>query len=155
LADLCPDGADVYFDNVGGEMLDKVLNHLAVHARIVACGAISQYNRPSDPYGIKNYLSLIVRRGSIQGFIVLDYLDRAVEGLLCLTKWVDDGKIIQEIDMQYGFEQIPQTLKRLFTGENFGKQLLKIADPPIPIRKKPIQAAVFRLLSSYMAWRKI
>ena len=154
LSELCPQGVDVYFDNVGGEMLDEVLMHLAMNARIVICGAISQYNQPDAPYGIKNYLSLIIRRASAEGFIVLDYLDRAVEGLLCLNKWVEDGKIIQEIDLQHGFDQIPQTLVRLFTGENLGKQLLKIADPPIPIRSNPIEVTAFRVLSAYMAWRK-
>ena len=80
-------------------------------------------------YGLKNYLSLIINRGRAQGFIVLDYLDRAIEGLLCLNKWIEDGKIVQEIDLQEGFEQIPATLTRLFTGENLGKQLVKIAEP--------------------------
>lgn len=154
LAELCPQGVDVYFDNVGGEMLDDVLMHLAMNARIVVCGAISQYNKPDDLYGLKNYLSLIIRRASAEGFIVLDYLDRAVEGLSCLTKWVEDGKIVQEIDMQEGFDQIPKTLTRLFTGENLGKQLLKISDPPVPLRSNPIEAMAFRLLSTYMAWRK-
>ena len=154
LTELCPQGVDVYFDNVGGEILDEVLMHLAINARIIVCGAISQYNKPDDFYGVKNYVSLIIRRASAEGFIVLDYLDRAVEGLLCLNKWVEDGKIIQEIDMQHGFDQIPQTLTRLFTGENLGKQLLKVTDPPIPIRSNPVEVAVFRLLSAYMAWRK-
>ena len=154
LNELCPHGVDVYFDNVGGEMLDEVLMHLAMHARIIVCGAISQYNQPDAPYGIKNYLSLIIRRASAEGFIVLDYLDRAVEGLLCLNKWVEDGKIIQEIDLQHGFDQIPQTLVRLFTGENLGKQLLKVTDPPIAIRSNPVEVAAFRALSAYMAWRK-
>ena len=154
LAELCPQGVDVYFDNVGGEILDEVLMHLAINARIVVCGAISQYNKPDDFYGVKNYVSLIIRRASAEGFIVLDYLDRAVEGLLCLNKWVEDGKIIQAIDMQHGFDQIPQTMTRLFTGENLGKQLLKVTDPPIAIRNNPVEVAVFRLLSAYMAWRK-
>lgn len=154
LTALCPQGVDVYFDNVGGEILDEVLMHLAINARIVVCGAISQYNKMDDFYGVKNSVSLIIRRASAQGFIVLDYLDRAVEGLLCLNKWVEDGKIIQAIDMQHGFEQIPQTLTRLFTGENVGKQLLKVTDPPLAIRTNVIEAAIFRVLSAYMAWRK-
>ena len=151
---LCPDGVDIYFDNVGGETLDEVLLHLAMNARIVVCGAISQYNKPEDLYGIKNYLSLIIRRASAEGFIVLDYLDRATEGLLCLNKWVENGKIVQNIDMQHDFEQIPGTLKRLFTGENLGKQLLKLSDPPLPLRKNRLEATAFRLLSAYISWRK-
>ena len=154
LSALCPDGVDVYFDNVGGEILDEVLMHLALHARIIVCGAISQYNIPDDMYGVKNYVSLIIRRATAQGFIILDYLDRAVEGLLCLNKWIEDGKIIQEIDMQHGFEEIPKTLTRLFTGENLGKQLLKVTDPPLPIPSNAIEVAAFRLLSAYMVWRK-
>ena len=154
LTALCPDGVDVYFDNVGGEILDEVLMHLALNARIIVCGAISQYNNPDDMYGVKNYVSLIIRRATAQGFLILDYLDRAVEGLLCLNKWIEDGKIIQEIDMQHGFDNIPKTLTRLFTGENLGKQLLKVTDPPLPIRSNAIEKTVFRLLSAYMVWRK-
>ncbi len=154
LTALCPKGVDVYFDNVGGEMLDTVLLHVAKNARIVLCGAISQYNTPDDMYGLKNYLSLIINRGRAQGFIVLDYLDRAIEGLLCLNKWIEDGKLIQEIDIQEGFEQIPETLTRLFTGENLGKQLLKVCDAPLPVRSSPIEKAVFNIMSNYMVWRK-
>lgn len=155
LTALCPDGVDVFFDNVGGEMLDEVLLHLAMHARIVLCGAISQYNNdPAELYGIKNYLSLIINRGTAQGFIVLDYLDRAVEALLCLNKWIEDRRIVQEIDLQHGFEQIPATLNRLFTGANLGKQLLKVCDPPLPVRSSAVEKTVFKLMSTYMAWRK-
>ncbi len=150
---LCPDGVDIYFDNVGGETLDEVLLHLAMHARIVLCGAISEYNADA-PYGIKNYLSLIINRGTAQGFIILDYLDRAVEGLLCLNKWIEDGKLVQEIDMQHGFEQIPATLTRLFTGANLGKQLLKVCDPPLPVRSSAIERTVFKLMSAFTSWRR-
>lgn len=155
LTALCPDGVDVYFDNVGGEILDETLLHIAMHARIVICGAISQYNVPMDDlYPLKNYLSLLLNRGTAQGFIILDYLDRALEALLCLHKWVEDGKIIQEIDMQHGFEQIPATLSRLFTGANLGKQLLQVCDAPLPTRGNALEKTAFNLLSSYMAWRK-
>ena len=152
---LCPNGVDVYFDNVGGEILDEVLLHLALNARIVLCGAISQYNAadPQNIYGIKNYLSLIINRGTAQGFIILDYLDRALEGLLCLNKWIEDGKIIQEIDLQHGFEQVPATLTRVFTGANLGKQLLKVCDAPLPIRTSAMEKTAFNLMSAYMAWR--
>ena len=118
-----------------GAILDEVLLHVALHARIVLCGAISDYNTPDDErYGIKNYTSLIINRGTARGFIIIDYLDRALEGLLTLNKWVEDGKVIQEIDMQQGFDQIPATLTRLFTGANLGKQLLKVSDAPLPDR---------------------
>ena len=152
---LCPKGVDVYFDNVGGEILDDVLLHLALHARIVLCGAISQYNaEDEDRYGIKNYLSLVINRGTAQGFVIIDYLGRAIEGLLCLNKWIEDGKLIQEIDMQQGFDQIPSTLKRLFTGANLGKQLLKVSDPPLPIRTSPVEKTLFKIMSAYMGWRR-
>jgi NADPH-dependent curcumin reductase CurA len=154
LTELCPEGVDVYFDNVGGEILDEVLTQLAMNARVVLCGAISQYNLADGHYGIKNTPLMIIKRVSAQGFIVMDYLDRALEGLLCLNKWVEDGEIVQEIDMQEGFEQIPSTLTRLFTGQNLGKQLLKVADPPLAIRSNAVERAVFRLLTRYMAWRK-
>jgi len=151
---LCPNGVNVYFDNVGGEMLDEVLLHVALHARIVLCGAISQYNVSEENlYGLRNYLSLVINRGTAQGFIILDYLDRAIEGLLCLNKWVEDGKVIQKIDMQTGFDLIPATLTRIFTGENLGKQLLKVCDPPLPLRTNAIERTVFNLMSTYMAWR--
>ena len=154
LTELCPHGIDVYFDNVGGEILDEVLLHTALNARIVLCGAISQYNAdPSDLYGLKNYLSLIINRGTAQGFIILDYLDRAVTALLCLNRWVEQGKLVQEIDIQEGFENIPETLVRLFSGANLGKQVLKICDPPLPIRTSATEAAIFSVLSSCMAWR--
>ncbi len=152
---LCPKGVDVYFDNVGGEILDEVLLHVALNARIVLCGAISQYNDADDErYGIKNYASLIINRCTARGFIIIDYLDRALEGLLCLNKWVEDGKVIQEIDMQHGFDQIPSTLTRLFTGANLGKQLLKVSDAPLPVRASPLEKTVFKMMSAYTGWRR-
>lgn len=155
LTELCPDGVNVYFDNVGGPITDEVLLHIAQNARVVLCGAISQYNAVEDEtYGLKNYLSLIINRGTAQGFIILDYLDRALEGLLCLTKWVEDGSVVQEIDMQSGFENIPQTLSRIFTGDNLGKQLLKVSEPPLPLRTNAMEKSVFGLLRAITVWRK-
>ena len=151
----CPDGVDVYFDNVGGEILDAALLHLAMHARVVLCGAISQYNLADDAdrYGIKNLMELVIQRGTAEGFIILDYIDRAIEGLLCLNKWVDEGKIVQQIDMQEGFEKIPATLERLFTGANLGKQLLKVGDAPLPLRTSAVEKLVMRLMGAYYARR--
>jgi NADPH-dependent curcumin reductase CurA len=115
-----------------------------LHARIVLCGARSQYNVADDErYVIKNYTSLII----------IDYLDHALEGLLCLNRRVDDGKIIQEIDMQHGFDQIPSTLTRLFTGANLGKQLLKVLAAPLPLRTSSIEKTVFKIMSAYAGWR--
>jgi NADPH-dependent curcumin reductase CurA len=155
VAELCPKGVDVYFDNVGGEMLDAVLLQIAHHARVVLCGSISQYNvADEDRYGIQNYSMLTINRGTAQGFIILDYIPRAIEGLLCLNKWVDDGKLVLEIDMQHGFENIPATLARLFTGANLGKQLLKVSDPPLPPRTSALEKAGFNLMSAFIGWRK-
>ncbi len=154
IGELCPKGIDVYFDNVGGEILDAALLHIAMHARVVLCGAISQYNEdPSERYGIKNYIALTVNRGTAQGFIILDYLDRAIEGLLCLHKWVQDGKVVQEIDVQHGFENIPATLGRLFTGANLGKQILKVSDASLPLRTSGIEKVVLAVLSAYYSRR--
>ena len=154
VGELCPNGVDVYFDNVGGEMLDAVLLHIAMNARVVLCGSISQYNLADDArYGIQNYSMLTINRGTAQGFIILDYLDRAIEGLLCLNKWVDEGRLIQEIDLQHGFEHIPSTLTRIFTGANLGKQLLKVTDPPLPPRTSPVEKAAVSMMSAYFGWR--
>ncbi|MEM7469307.1 MAG: NADP-dependent oxidoreductase [Pseudomonadota bacterium] len=155
IGQLCPGGVNVYFDNVGGPITDEVLNHLAQNARIVLCGAISQYNSTdADYYGLKNYLSLIINRGKAEGFIILDYLDRALEGILCLTKWVEDGAVVQEIDMREGFENAPQTLTRIFTGENLGKQLLKVCDLPLPTNTNAIERTMFNMIRAFTVWRK-
>ena len=155
LTELAPQGVNVYFDNVGGPITDEVLLHTAQNARIVLCGAISQYNTsPEEMYGLKNYLSLIINRGTAQGFIILDYLDRALEGILCLTKWVEDGRVIQEIDTQHGFDNIPDTLTRIFTGENLGKQILKVSEPPLPVASGGIEKMIFGLMRSFVVWRK-
>ncbi|MEP5566986.1 MAG: NADP-dependent oxidoreductase [Halioglobus sp.] len=129
LGELCPDDIDVFFDNVGGDTLEAALDHMADFGRIVLCGAISQYNNESPSPGPKNLMILVARRIRMQGFIVLDYLDRAEEAFGELAAWVMEGKIAWREDIQEGFENIPATLERLFDGRNQGKQLLKLADP--------------------------
>ena len=129
LKELCPDGIDVVFDNVGGEFLDTALTLINMNARIVVCGAISTYNNEEPAPGPSNYMSLVIMRAKMEGFIVLDYLDRFPEAISSLSKWVQEGKIIYLEDIQEGIENAPDTLVRLFTGQNFGKQLLKISDP--------------------------
>lgn len=124
---LCPKGIDVYFDNVGGEILDKVLAQININARIVLCGAIASYNS-EKPYALKNTRNLIVQRGSMQGFIVLDYLARANEAISALLSWIQTGELVFQEDIQQGLENAPETFQRIFTGKNQGKQLLKIAD---------------------------
>jgi NADPH-dependent curcumin reductase CurA len=120
---------NVFFDNVGGETLETAIDHMADFGRIVLCGAISQYNNSERTPGPGNLMLLVARRIRMQGFIVLDYLDRADEAYAEIADWVMGGKIAWREDIQEGFDNIPATLQRLFRGENRGKQLLKLADP--------------------------
>ena len=132
LSALCPEGVDVFFDNVGGPVLDTVLARIRLKARIVLCGAISRYNDAVPAPGPVNYLSLVVQRARMEGFIVLDYAERFSEAIAELSGWLAAGKLKQKEDVVLGLETAPITLIHLFTGQNFGKQLLKIADPPLP-----------------------
>jgi NADPH-dependent curcumin reductase len=129
LRELCPDGVDVFFDNVGGQMLDAVLANMAMHARIVICGAVSGYSGFEERYGLRNYHMLIMRRGTMRGFLVFDFMDRAMDAIGELAGWAAEGKIKNQIDVVEGLENAPDALRRLFTGENLGKQLVKVADP--------------------------
>jgi NADPH-dependent curcumin reductase CurA len=129
LGELCPDGIDVFFDNVGGDTLEVALNHMADFGRLSLCGAIAGYNDEVPRPGPSNLMLLTTRRLRMEGFIVLDYLDRAEEAITALTEWVMAGDIAWREDIQEGFENIPATLQRLFSGANEGKQLLKLADP--------------------------
>lgn len=129
LGELCPDDVNVFFDNVGGETLEAAIEHMADFGRIVLCGAISQYNDTEPRPGPHNLMVLVGRRIRMQGFIVLDYLDRANEAFTDLGGWVMNGDLAWREDVQTGFENIPSTLQRLFDGRNTGKQLLKLADP--------------------------
>ncbi len=121
----CPKGIDVYFDNVGGEILDAALSRLRMHARIVICGAISQYNS-TQTQGPKNYLSLLVNRATMQGMVVFDYADRYKEAGLQMGMWMMQGKLKTEEDVYEGIENFHDTFLRLFTGNKRGKLLLKI-----------------------------
>ncbi|WP_333757176.1 NADP-dependent oxidoreductase [Streptomyces sp. IBSBF 3352] len=123
-----PEGVDVYFDNVGGDVLDAVLPRLARGARVVVCGAISQYNS-TEPKGPANYLSLLVNRATMTGMVVFDYADRYPEGVAQLAAWRAEGRLISLDDVATGgVAAFPDTLMRLFRGENRGKLVLKIAD---------------------------
>ena len=128
LAELCPGGVDVFFDNVGGDVLDAALANLAMRGRVVICGAISMYNEKVPPPGPRNYLSLLGQRGRMEGFIVLDYMPRAGEAVAALSQWVKEGRLKHEEDIQQGLENAPKTLQRLFEGKNRGKQLLRVAE---------------------------
>ena len=129
LRELFPKGVDVYFDNVGGEILDAVLANLALHARIALCGAVSGYSGLDERYGLRNTNNLIVRQGTMRGFLIFDFTNRAMEAIGDLVTWAGEGKIKNQIDVVEGLENAPEALARLFTGENLGKQLIKVADP--------------------------
>ncbi len=124
----CPKGIDVYFDNVGGEILDTVLTLLARHARIIICGAISQYNSTTGFQGPNNYMSLLVSHARMEGFVVFDYAARYGEGLKALAGWTMQGKLKAKEDIVDGLETFPETLLKLFRGENFGKLVIKVAE---------------------------
>lgn len=129
LAELCPDGVNLFYDNVGGDTLATLINHMADHSSIVLCGAISSYNDTQLKPGPPNLFKLITHRIRMEGFIVIDYLDQMERFLAEFAPWVMEGKIAFREDIQEGFENIPATLKRLFASQNQGKQLLKLADP--------------------------
>ena len=116
----------MYFDNVGGEVLDAVLANLAARARIALCGSISGYSGPGSP--IRNLPNLVLTSGTMRGFLVFDYLDRAAEVAVDLATWAGEGRITVHTDVVEGLENAPDALRRLFTGQNFGKQLVRIAD---------------------------
>lgn len=126
IAETCPEKWDVFFDNVGGPILEAALNHLNLYSRIVLCGGIANYNAIDPVPGPNNLMNLVTNRGRMQGFIILDYLPRALEAVEALLGWVGAGELAYEVDVQEGFENIPKTLQRLYTGENFGKQLLRL-----------------------------
>jgi NADPH-dependent curcumin reductase CurA len=121
-----PSGIDIYFDNVGGPLLETVLFLININARVMLCGGISGYNATEPQPGPRNILNLVVQRATMQGFLVLDYLPKSHEAVEKLAGLVMEGKIKHLEDIQEGLENCPQTLNRLFTGENFGKQMLKL-----------------------------
>ena len=122
----CPQGIDVYFDNVGGEILDLALTQLALHARVVVCGAISQYNATDGVKGPATYLSLLVNRARMLGMVVFDYAARYGEAAREMGAWLADGRLKSREDIVEGFDTFPDALLRLFRGENTGKLLLKV-----------------------------
>jgi NADPH-dependent curcumin reductase CurA len=122
----CPDGVDVYFDNVGGPILDAVLGALAMRGRVVLCGAISVYNEETRPPGPANYINLIKRRGRMEGFIALDWLSRFGEASEQLGAWVADGRLTYVTDYFDGLTNAVDALNALFTGANTGKVILRL-----------------------------
>ncbi|MGO4380874.1 NADP-dependent oxidoreductase [Pseudoduganella sp. RAF19] len=128
LKEHCPNGVDVYFDNVGGDILDIVLTRINMKARIVICGAISQYNNTTPVKGPSNYLSLLVNRARMEGMVVFDYADRYPVAAAALGKWLKEGKIKSKEDVVRGIENFVPALNMLFEGKNFGKLILQVAD---------------------------
>ncbi|HET9791023.1 MAG TPA: NADP-dependent oxidoreductase [Candidatus Angelobacter sp.] len=124
----CPQGVNVYFDNVGGEILDAVLLFLARGARVVICGAISQYNSTGGVKGPSNYLSLLVNGARMEGFVVFHFAARYGEAIRDMATWMAQGKLKSKEDIVEGLQTFPETLLKLFSGENFGKLVLKVAD---------------------------
>ena len=127
LKEHCPKGVDIYFDNVGGEILDTVLTCITRGARIIICGAISQYNNTTPVKGPANYLSLLVNRARMEGIVVFDYADRYHLGVAELAGYLKTGKMKSREDIVERLDTFPETLLKLFNGENFGKLVLQVA----------------------------
>jgi NADPH-dependent curcumin reductase len=127
--EAAPDGVDVYFDNVGGEILDAVLTRLARGARIVICGAVSQYNATDGVRGPANYLSLLVARASMTGMVVFDYAARFGQAAAEIAAWMREGRLISREDvLDGGVSAFPDALLKLFAGENIGKLVLRVGE---------------------------
>ncbi len=127
LKEHAPKGVDVYFDNVGGEILDDVLAKITRGARIIICGAISQYNNTTAVQGPKNYLSLLVNRARMEGIVVFDYADRYHLAVAEMAGYLRDGRMKSKEDIVVGLDTFPEALLKLFNGENFGKLVLQVA----------------------------
>jgi len=123
---ICPKGIDVYFDNVGGEILEAALAKIRMHARIVICGAISQYNNTTAMSGPRNYMSLLVNRATMQGMVVFDYAKDYQKAAIEMNQWMMQGQLISREDIYEGIENFPMTFKRLFSGDKKGKLILKV-----------------------------
>ncbi len=128
LKEHCPKGVDIYFDNVGGEILDMVLAKITRGARIIICGAISQYNNTTPVKGPANYLSLLVNRARMEGIVVFDYADRYHLAVTEMAGYLKAGTMKSKEDVVKGLENFPETLLKLFNGENFGKLVLQVAE---------------------------
>ena len=128
LTKACPNGIDVYFDNVGGKILDECLKQMNLHGRIPTCGLISQYNATEPVPGPYNYDLILMHRLKIQGFIILDYMDRYPEATEALIGWMKEGRLKARLDVSEGLETALQAVKKLYTGENTGKLMVRVKD---------------------------
>lgn len=128
LKEKCPKGIDVYFDNVGGDILNAALSKLRMHARVVICGAISQYNNKANVKGPSNYLSLLVNRATMQGMVVMDYAKDYATAAQHMGMWMQQGKLKSKEDIYNGIENFQETYNRLFSGDKKGKLILKVIE---------------------------
>ena len=126
LKEMIPQGIDIYFDNVGGPLLDAVLANIANNARIIACGAISQYNNTGEPYGLKNASNLIFKCGTMQGFIVFQWLAEYEEAIKTLAGYVLAGDLTVKETVLHGFAEMPKAMNGLLTGANTGKMVVAV-----------------------------
>lgn len=130
LAQLCPDGIDVYFDNVGGSILDAVLTKINLFARIPLCGLISTYNATEPVPGPYNYNQILMKRARVQGFIILDYFSRISEAVTDIGQWLNQGKIKYALEIVEGLENAPSAILKLFDGNKKGKLAVKVSEEP-------------------------
>ncbi len=131
LEEACPEGIDVFFDSVGGAILNTALSRLNYHGRVVVCGAISQINEPELPPGPSNYVQLLAKSARMEGFTTLDFARRYDEARSDLAQWIGGGKIRYRDDIVEGLDEAPSHLLRLFSGEHRGKLMVKLADAEV------------------------
>lgn len=127
---LCPDGIDVIFENVGGEILDSELMWINNHARVVICGLISNYNATEPVPGPYSFPMVLIRRARVEGFIVIDYMDRAAEAIEKMREWYEEGQLHYRVDVYEGLETAPHNINRLFDGSHDGKLIIKVSEEP-------------------------
>lgn len=127
---LCPEGIDVYFDNVGGEILDAALARLRLHGRVALCGGISQYNATGKPQGPSNLMHLVYRRARMEGFLASDFRSRAAEAMTPLAQWLKEGRIKYRVDIVPGLENAIAAMQRMYAGGNIGKLLVQVSEEP-------------------------
>jgi NADPH-dependent curcumin reductase CurA len=128
LKELCPNGVDVYFDNVGGKITDGVMRCIASHARVAVCGQSSQYNAVTPDTGPRWFGQLVVRQAKVEGFLVTQFADRYEAGLRQLSAWLNDGRLKYREDVIDGLENAPHAFIRMLEGKNIGKQLVKVSE---------------------------
>jgi hypothetical protein len=126
----CPDGIDVVFENVGGDILDAELTWINNFARIALCGLISGYNAAERPPGPSAFPMVLIRRARVEGFIVTDFMDRAGEAIEKLAMWHAEGRLKYRVDVRDGLESAPREINRLFDGSHEGKLIIKVSDEP-------------------------